>query len=193
MNIELQALYPLLVGAWVVAHSMTNKYASQAGRRLYSTRTVLDEATPFVPNAAIIYFSGFVLGNMAYLLLGWSDRFPHIAIGYGAQFLVSISLYMLYPCQMDRHENIAPSTVSGYLLATFQRLSKPFNAFPSMHVSYSLFSALVVSSSYSWGAGLAMIAGAILVALSALLTRQHHMVDVLAGAALGAGAFLLVL
>ena len=192
MNFQLQTIYPLLVGIWLVAHFVTNECASRTGRH-YSTKTVLDDAIPFMPDTAAIYFSGFILGNLAYLLLGSSERFSHIALGYGIQFVVSISLYVLYPCRMGRQENIVPNTISRHLLVVFQRVSKPFNAFPSMHVSYGLFSALSVSGSCSCSEGLVLISWAILVALSALLTRQHYVVDVLVGAALGAGAYLLVL
>jgi hypothetical protein len=142
---------------------------------------------------AIFYFSGFILGNMAYFLLGSTEYFSYIAIGYAIQFVVSISFYRFYPCRIDRYENFNPDSTPGYFLAVFQRISKPFNAFPSMHVSYCLFSALAVWGYGSHGIGFVMIAWAVLVALSTLLTKQHHIVDVLAGAALGSGVYLLAI
>ena len=191
MNHWLQIVYPLLVGFWFIAHFITNR-VSLRHRSYHSTKTFLDDAIPFIPDMAIFYFSGFFLANMAYFLLGSTECFLRIAIGYGMQFVVSISLYTLYPCRINRCESFIPNSPPGYLLAAFQRISKPFNSFPSMHTSFCLFSALSI-----WGCGLQstgffMIIWAVLVSLSALLTKQHHVLDVLAGATLGIGLYLLI-
>ncbi len=192
MTLWLQVIYPLMVCIWVAAHFVTNKRA-QRRRSCYSTKTYLDNAIPFVPNMAFFYFSGFVLANFAYFLLGSTEYFPRIAVGYGIQFVVSISLYALYPCRMDRHEGFIPNSAPGYWLAVFQRISKPFNAFPSMHVSYCLFSAVAIWGYGFRSEGFVLIIWALLVALSTLLTRQHNLVDVITGAALGIGAYLLAI
>jgi membrane-associated phospholipid phosphatase len=192
VNLELRVIYPLMVGIWVIAHFVTNERAARSHRGGYSTKTVLDDAIPFMPDMAVFYFSGFILGNMAYFILGSTESFPLIAIGYGIQFVVSIALYLLYPCRIDRYEDFVPDSTPGYLLAAFQRTSKPFNSFPSMHVSFCLFCALSVWGFGSRSEGLIMIAWAVMVALSALLTRQHYVVEVLMGAALGVGAYLFI-
>jgi membrane-associated phospholipid phosphatase len=192
VNLELRVIYPFMIGIWVIAHFVANERAARSERGVYSTKTVLDDAIPFSPNMAVFYFSGFILGNMAYFILGSTESFPLIAMGYGLQFVVSISLYLLYPCRIDRHEGLMPDSISGYLLAVFQRISKPFNSFPSMHVSFCLFSALSVWGFSSRSEGFALITWAVMVALSALLTRQHYVIEVLMGAVLGAGAYLFI-
>lgn len=189
MNLELRVIYPFMVGIWLLAHLVANERAARSERVIYSTKTVLDDTIPFRPNMAIFYFSGFILGNMAYIMLNSTESFPLIALGYGIQFVASISLYLLYPCRIDRYENFIPDSIPGYLLATFQRISKPFNSFPSMHVSFCLFSALSVFGFGSRSEGFVMIVWTVMVALSALLTRQHYVIEVLMGAVLGAGAY----
>ena len=194
MNTWLQEIYPLFVCLWLAAHFITNNRGSKRGRKCHSTKTALDDAIPFVPGMAIFYFSGFILANMAYFFFGPTKYFSCIAIGYGVQFVISLFLYTVYPCRVNRCENFTPDSISSYSLAVFQRISQPFNAFPSMHASYCLFSALAVwNYGSSHATGLVMIAWAVLVALSTLLTKQHHIVDVLAGATLGAGSYVLAM
>jgi len=192
LNLELRVIYPLMVGIWVFAHFVTNERAARSDRGGYSTKIVLDDAMPFMPDIAVFYFSGFLLSNMAYFILGSTESFPLIALGYGIQFVVSIFLYVLVPCRIDRYEEFIPYSIQGYLLAAFQRISKPFNSFPSMHVSFCLFSALSIWGFGSRSEGFLMIAWAVMVALSALLTRQHYVIEVLTGAVLGAGAYLFI-
>ena len=193
MSSWLQVTYPIFVCLWLIAHFITNERGSRRSRGYYSTKTFLDDEIPFVPNMAMFYFSGFLLGNMAYILLGSTEYFPHIATGYGLQFVVSISVYAIYPCHIERRENFRPNSFLGHLLAKYQRISKPFNAFPSMHTSYCLFSALAVWGCVSHTTGLVLIVWSVMVALSTLLTKQHYVVDVLAGAILATGLYLIIL
>jgi membrane-associated phospholipid phosphatase len=188
VNLELRVIYPVMVAIWIIAHFATNKLAASGYRRIHSTKTVIDSAIPFIPNAIVFYISGFILGNMAYFIFGATKIFPVIAIGYGIQSVVSIAIYIMYPCRIDRVEDVVPNGISGYLLAAFQRTSKPFNSFPSMHVSFCIFCALSVLGFGSRCQGLAMLVWAAMVALSALLTKQHYIFDVLVGAALGIGS-----
>jgi len=155
-------------------------------------KTVFDDLIPFVPSMAVAYFSGFVLGNMAYFLLRLSEWFPLVAVGYAVQFVVSISLYVLYPCRIERHEQLDSECFCGSLLMAFQRRSKPFNSCPSMHASYGLYCALSVWGFGSRTAGIVLMGWALVVALSALLTRQHYVLEVVMGAALGMGAYFFV-
>jgi membrane-associated phospholipid phosphatase len=192
LNLELRLTYPLMVGFWIFAHFITNDRAARSVENLHSNKTRFDDLIPFVPGMALVYLSGFILGNMAYVILGFSENFPLVAIGYGIQGVVSIVFYILYPCRVRRYEEFVPQSISGYLLSAFQRASKPFNSFPSMHMSFCLFCAYSVWGFASLGQGVVLTAWAVMVALSTLLTKQHYVVEVIAGAALGTGTYLLI-
>jgi membrane-associated phospholipid phosphatase len=68
----------------------------------------------------------------------------------------------------------------------------PFNCFPSLHVAHSFVSAL---SSYRVhrGVGIGATAGAFVVGLSTLFTKQHYILDVVAGIVLAFLAYVLFL
>ncbi|MDQ3171123.1 MAG: phosphatase PAP2 family protein [Acidobacteriota bacterium] len=68
----------------------------------------------------------------------------------------------------------------------------PYNCFPSLHVAHSFVSAL---SGYRVhrGLGVAALAGALLVGVSTLFTKQHYVLDVAAGVLLASLACALFL
>lgn len=79
------------------------------------------------------------------------------------------------------------------MLAWFQRLSGPYNAFPSMHIAYCLYSALI-SWHYAGGpTGVCLTLWVLLVGVSTLFTKQHYLIDLLAGAVVGVVGYMTVI
>jgi len=191
MTAWLVTFYPLFVGVLFLTILVVNNITATRPRQVL-TRHALDERIPFVPMFALPYFSAYLLGNGAYLFLRHDEHFPSIMLGYLIIYLVSNTSYFLIPSRVERRERLAERTTSTYLISRFQAVSKPFNNFPSMHVSYCLYSALTVVyyTNTPWALGLLAWAG--LVACSTLLTKQHHLLDVGAGALLGTTAFSIV-
>jgi membrane-associated phospholipid phosphatase len=71
------------------------------------------------------------------------------------------------------------------MLALFQKTCKPYGNFPSMHVGLSV---PVVAANFMAGGpviGGVMLVWAVLIAVSTLYTKQHYILDVLAGVAGG--------
>ncbi len=184
-------LYPLLVGGLFATIWVVNDFTARRTRH-FTTRHRLDDLIPFLPIFALPYFSAYVLGNGAYLFLREDANFTRILLGYLLIYLLSNISYLLLPTRVERREQLTPDTASTHILARFQHLSKPFNNFPSMHVSYCLFSARVFATyaDNKWGGVLLAWAG--LVALSTLFTKQHHLLDVAAGALLATLAYWVV-
>lgn len=188
----LVTLYPLFFGLLFLTIWIVNQITSLRSRT-FPTRHWLDDRIPFIPHFALIYFSAYLLGNGGYLFLRHSSDFPTILLGYLIIYITSNACYLLFPSRVERREQLAPSSLSTLLISRFQAVSKPFNNFPSMHVSYCLYSALVVIgfTGMAWWSWL-LLAWAGVVALSTLLIKQHHLLDVGAGTLLGTTAFLLV-
>ncbi|MFM7584256.1 MAG: phosphatase PAP2 family protein [Caldilinea sp.] len=184
-------LYPLLVGGLFATIWVVNDFTARRTRH-FTTRHRLDDLIPFLPFFALPYFSAYVLGNGAYLFLREEANFTRILLGYLLIYLLSNTSYLLLPTRVERREQLNPDTASTHILARFQHLSKPFNNFPSMHVSYCLFSALVVATYADNGWGGLLLVWAEVVALSTLFTKQHHLLDVAAGALLATLAYWVV-
>jgi membrane-associated phospholipid phosphatase len=179
----LQVAYPFFLILWVFVHMRLNKRAQQQSRH-YSTKVALDDRIPFVPGFAPLYFSAFILGTTGYLILFTHENLPQVVLGYLILFTIGSLSYMFIPCRAERQEDLIVTNISTYLISTFQRRSEPFNSFPSMHVGYCLFSALVVLRFSSLELGGILLIWAGLVAISTLFTKQHHLVDVMVGAVL---------
>jgi membrane-associated phospholipid phosphatase len=79
-------------------------------------------------------------------------------------------------------------TPSQRFLDFVWRFDKLRNSMPSMHVSVATMVDLTIRAHWP-AAGVAGLAFPILIAISALKTKQHYVVDVIPGAALGATVF----
>jgi fatty acid desaturase len=156
--------------------------------------SVIDGFIPFVPAAAIVYATyAFLLPA----LIATARQIPGfvevLAVAMGCGFANAI-VYNVVPTRIPER-SIAPA---GSVLAIIQQLDTPLAAFPSGHVALpaAIATAALITAGSSpavtvpfwrrtavafalWTAGLAA---------STLLTKQHVVVDIVAGVVFGAGA-----
>lgn len=100
--------------------------------------------------------------------------------------VLSSLIHAAVPSKIERVERVTVGGLSGWGLALFQKTCKPYGNFPSMHVGLSV---PVVAANFMTGGpviGGVMLAWAVLIAVSTLFTKQHYILDVLAGIAGGA-------
>jgi membrane-associated phospholipid phosphatase len=71
-------------------------------------------------------------------------------------------------------------------------MDPPYNCLPSLHVAHSFVSALACLRVH-WVVGIVATVGASLVGLSTLFTKQHYVLDVLAGVLLAVVAYAIFL
>lgn len=187
----LVAGYLPMVVVWLVAHRLISTRVARGLRAARSSRSRWDGWVPLVPHAAYVYFSGFVLANFAFIPMIASSSTVSIAVGYLAQFAVSLAFYAFYPVRTERPA-LDLTVRSARLLHEFHRLAGPYNAFPSMHASFGLYSGLWTATWAPVWIGPAVVTWCLAVVASTVLTKEHTVIDVLGGSVLGIGAFLLV-
>lgn len=78
----------------------------------------------------------------------------------------------------------------GALFDWFREMDGPYNLFPSLHAALLLFLADAYARNLRGLSRLAVLGWFGLIGLSPLLTRQHHLIDILGGFALAAVCFL---
>lgn len=188
----LRWLYPLMAGIWIAAHLHINGHVARDNRAVSLTSTAVDARLPFVPAMTAVYLSGFLLSNVSYLPVTPNGDHRRLAVGYAILFVVSLTTYRLYPRRAARYESIEDPNLSARMLMRFQRISKPYNSFPSMHASYSVLSALWVSNHTSVLVGVVLMIWTGAVVAATLLTKQHTVVDVLAGISLALVAYAIL-
>lgn len=181
--------YALLYGlVFTVAYTLPGWVAQQQGVTAHIA-TAWDAYIPLWPWAIVPYATSGV-----WLLLGFVLTPDRAALCVLTQrlLLATVAAGLVFACWPLRFAGptFTPTGEEWALLralwAGLAAVDTPYNQCPSLHVAY----AVIVWASFSkrypskcWRAGLAL--GMWALVASALLTHQHHLWDIVAGAALG--------
>jgi membrane-associated phospholipid phosphatase len=152
--------------------------------------TALDAAVPFAPAALWIYLSlWFYVGIPPGLMLSLRELMRYGAWA-GALCLAGLALFYLVPTAVPPPA-VAIDVVQHRAFAVLQGVDAAGNACPSMHVASAVFTALWLwrllgeIRAQHWLQVLNVV-WVLLIVHSTVATRQHVVLDVVAGAALGA-------
>jgi membrane-associated phospholipid phosphatase len=163
-------------------------------RTRYVPELGLDRALPLVPSWALAYGALYLFLILLPVFIVRQDELIRRTVY--AYLLVWITAYMfffvIYPTAAPR-----PSLVSGegfgvWALRALYSSDPPYNCFPSLHVAHSFVSALACSRVHR-RLGIIAMSAATLVAVSTLFTKQHYVLDVVAGGLLAFVAFGILL
>ena len=151
-------------------------------------RSPVDDLIPYRPRwvwvYSVLYFPVILCTN---LVVGSPQQFTHLAISYLLLLAFQMAFFLAFPVTTPESWRTCNQrrNYSERFLAFVQRLDARSNSFPSMHTSVATLTALYLYPSLGAGA----LAFPVLIGLSCLFTKQHYVVDVPAGAALGWVAF----
>ena len=157
-----------------------------------SLETVFDRWFPYRPEWVWIY-SFFYYGVLISLVLTFRTYadFVFTTASYVVLLGIQIAIFAALPVSTPsawRHQG-PPRSISERLLMFVQRIDATSNCFPSMHTSVAILTALQLhrhtSISLQW-----TLLYPLLIGLSALFTKQHFFVDILAAFVVGAIPYL---
>ncbi len=162
----------------------------------------VDESIPFVPVFVVFYAAYFLFILVPWILLWRRDReYRLMALCFIATIAVSVIIYLFWQTSSPR-ATFEVTDGFTWLIQQIYGTDKNLNAFPSLHTSLSLLTALFVWRSRTGAArvrarglpwlGIAAAALAALIIASTVLTKQHGVVDVAGGLALGGAVYWLV-
>jgi membrane-associated phospholipid phosphatase len=164
-----------------------------AGVPHYQPFIWLDHAMPLWPAWIAIYGSLYMCAFILPLVVVRGRELVRQTLkAYLFVMLVSYVGFWLYPTIAPRTEK---STVSGFAewcLQLFYDIDQPYGCFPSLHVAYSFVGALACYRVHR-GVGVAASLWSVLIGLSTVYTKQHFVVDAIAGGILGMTAYWLLL
>jgi len=147
-------------------------------------KLTIDERIPYRPRWVWIY-SCIYYPLILYLnfVVESPRQFTHIAMSYVLLLSLQMAFFVLFPVTTPEHWRAynRQRTLSERFLALVQRFDARSNSFPSMHVSVAMLTALHLKPHL----GVLGFAFPALIALSCLFTKQHYVIDLPAGAALG--------
>jgi membrane-associated phospholipid phosphatase len=147
-------------------------------------RLRLDDWIPYWPSWVWIY-SCIYYPLILYLnfVMESPRHFTHVAVSYMLLLGLQMAFFVLFPVTTPEHWRSfnRQRTLSERFLALVQRFDARSNSFPSMHVSVAMLTSLHLLPYL----GVLSFAFPLLIALSCLFTKQHYLLDLPAGAALG--------
>lgn len=153
----------------------------------YDLTTALDRAFPLVPQWMYIYFGCYLFWVANYILVARINRnnkpaFYRFVITDMASRLVCAVFYIGLPTTNIRPE-VPEGGFSTWLLRFLYRIDQPTNLFPSIHclVSWLCYDGIRGRKEIPAWYRVFSCVFALLVALSTQFTKQHYIVDAVAG------------
>jgi membrane-associated phospholipid phosphatase len=160
----------------------------------YSPVIALDRVIPLLPSWSIVYGALYVfLILLPIFVVRLDDLIRRTVAAYLLIWITAyIFFFLIYPTAAPRPERVVGEGFAVWGLSTLYSSDPPYNCFPSLHVAHSFVSALAAFRVHRKLGWFAVICAA-LVALSTLFTKQHYVLDVIAGVLLALVAYAIYL
>jgi membrane-associated phospholipid phosphatase len=153
-------------------------------------QTFIDRLIPFSDKAVWVYLSLFLLMPIGPLLMRSRRQLFRYGLGIFLIGAVAYLVFIVWPTSCPRPD--PKGTIAAYRLVTM--FDSPLHAFPSLHAAFAVFSALCTAQVFRelrtpilWQVGVGC--WTVLILLATLVTKQHMLADMIAGSALGFGAY----
>lgn len=155
----------------------------------YAPALPLDRLLPLVPASAVIYGALYAFLIALPVLVIQTRELVHRTVrAYLAVWITAYVCFWLYPTVAPRPEQVIGGGYATWGLRFLYDADPPFNCFPSLHVAHSFVSALACHRVHR-SLGRVATGFAALVAISTLLTKQHYVLDVIAGTLMAVVAY----
>jgi membrane-associated phospholipid phosphatase len=152
-------------------------------------KTFLDDQVPFIADSVWTYLLIFPSALLPLFVVRCEHLFRRTAVAYAIAITVSLFCFAVFPVtSLGLRADGAMldlGRASGWAVATVYSIDPPYNLFPSLHLSIAVLAAFSV-----WKAarryGMAVFVTLVFVAVSVCTVKQHVVLDVAGGGALGA-------
>jgi membrane-associated phospholipid phosphatase len=148
--------------------------------------TTIDRVVPFDPEPwGWVYFSQFIFTAALPWLLTKRSDIRRYSFGLVAMSLISFAIFFLFPTASPRPLEMG-ATIPMQAIAT---LDGHLNAFPSLHSAFIVYMGMLAWRMFGRSApkltiGVAITWG-VAILYSTLATKQHYVLDLVAGGAIG--------
>jgi membrane-associated phospholipid phosphatase len=144
----------------------------------------------------LLYYPIVYVPPLALYLAGRMEEFGRTLLGVMLTYVLCYLVFVIFPVEGPRYAWGAPTGIPGgpirsLTLAILERGSSRGTAFPSSHAAVAVAQA-ILALRYQRRMGVVVAVSSVLLMLGAVYGGFHYAVDVLAGAALGAGIAIAV-
>lgn len=161
------------------------------GRTLYTPELALDQLISLQPAWMLVYGSIWIFAFLPFFVVRDYRLMRRALLAAITVFTLAYLGFLLYPTVLPRPEIVDGGFLARCLQINYN-LDPPYNCFPSLHVAWAFVAALTTYRVHR-GVGLVALLWASMIGISTLFTKQHYVADVLAGAVIAYGAYLLFL
>jgi membrane-associated phospholipid phosphatase len=152
-----------------------------------------DRLIPLRPGWALVYGTLYLfLILLPVLVVRQEDLIRRTVFAYLVVWTTAYVCFVAYPTVAPRPAKLLDQGFAAWGLLFLYGADPPYNCFPSLHVAHSFVSALACGRVHR-GLGIAAVLVAVLVAISTLYSKQHYLLDVIAGVLLALAADFLLL
>ena len=163
------------------------------GRAVHGPEIRLDRVIPLQPVWALIYGGPYLfLILLPVFVLRRREHIRRTVLAYLLIWITAYVFFIAYPTAAPRPAEVSGEGFAVTGLRFLYGADPPYNCFPSLHVAHSFVSALACFPVHR-RLGIAATLCAALVAISTLFTKQHYVLDVVAGALLACVAYAVFL
>jgi membrane-associated phospholipid phosphatase len=164
-----------------------------ADRPLHVPALNFDHLIPLQPAWALIYGSLYLfLIVLPVFIVSQKEQIRRTVFAYLLVWITAYICFLIYPTVAPRPTKAIGDGFVNWGLRFLYSADPPYNCFPSLHVAHSCVSALTCYRVHR-GVGIAAGFCAILIGISTLFTKQHYILDVIAGILLAYAAYLIFL
>ncbi len=162
---------------WSLGYMGINKNVSLD--HAYRIALQFDSRIPFIPEFSFVYLGLFPMFLIPFLMIKDDEFFRLFTSAYLTILIACYATFIFFPVIIDR-PSFQIVDFSTWVLDIIYRSDRPINCFPSAHVAMIFMVALTV-----WEInrlqGLLALAYAAAIAASTVFTKQHYLLDVVAG------------
>jgi membrane-associated phospholipid phosphatase len=162
-------------------------------RMLHVPALALDHALPLHPTWAVVYGSLYLfLIVLPVFVIRQEEQIRRTVLAYLMVWISAYVCFLVYPTIAPRPAKVLGAGFDVWGLRLLYSFDPPYNCFPSLHVAHSFVSVLTCYRVHR-GVGIATALCASLIGVSTLYTKQHYILDVIAGILLAGVAYAVFL
>lgn len=146
--------------------------------------TMLDRATPFVPELVFVYGLLYPLAALPLVVPIERLLFRRVAMAYLIILVASFVIFVAWPVHMtQRPTPVEDGSFAAWTIELVYWVDRSSNCFPSLHVSTALLAALCALK-VDRAVGVGAVVLSVVISASTMFVKQHWFVDLAGGAVL---------
>ncbi len=182
---------PILFGFWAGGYFLVGWLTDPSRAAMLPPEWKrFDLFVPFAPSFVFLYVIVYPLFLLPIARARKAATLQRLLVGYVLMLTVSYLVFLITPVTYPRLHTMPPHTLSfaSWTLHKVWGGDPPWNCLPSTHCAVAMLSALAIAETDK-RLGVWAIVTALAIGVSTVYTKQHYIVDVIAGFSLAGATF----